>query len=274
VKRISLAVVGVLVATVAGLVVGSPAQAADTASVSVVHGIPNTPVNVFVNGKSTLADFKPGTLAGPLHLPAGTYKITIFPASNTAGTGAPLLQASAPVEAGKDYTIVAHLKADGTPTITPFVNDISPMPTGMSRLIVRHTAAAPAVDIRAGGKVVFPGLTNPNEAKADLPPGTVSADVVLAGTSTVAIGPASLTLKEGTDTIVYATGSAAQKTLSLVVQEVSGLNTPPNGVPSGTGGYASTDGGTPLAVWLLSGFGVLLALAGGTSALRTVRSRR
>ncbi len=42
------------------------------------HGIPGTPVNVFVNGKATLKDFKPGTVAGPMELPAGDYQVTIF----------------------------------------------------------------------------------------------------------------------------------------------------------------------------------------------------
>ncbi len=273
-KRISLAVVGVLAATAVGLIAGTPAHAADTATVSVVHGIPNTPVNVFVNGKSTLANFQPGTVAGPLQLPPATYTITIFPAANTAGTGAPLLQASAPLSAGKNYTVVAHLKADGTPTITPFVNDTTAMPAGMGRRIVRHTAAAPPGDVRAGGKVAFAGLTNPNSVQANLPAGTVSADVVLAGTSTVVIGPADVKLAEGQDTIVYAIGSAQNKTLALVVQTITGLSSPPNGVPSGTGGQAASDQGVPVAVWLISAFGLLLAVAGGTSAVRVARARR
>ena len=172
----------------------SSAASAGTATVSVVHGIPDTPVNVFVNGKSTLADFKPGTVAGPLTLPAGSYHITVFAASNTAGTGTPVISASATLTAGENVTLVAHLTADGTPTITPFVNDVTPIPAGDGRLVVRHTAAAPAVDVRANGKVAFSDLTNPHEAKADLPAGTVSADVVLTGTDTVVLGPANVAI--------------------------------------------------------------------------------
>src|SRR4051794_30406712 len=76
------------------------AAAADTATVSVVHGIPDTPVNVFVNGKSTLAGFKPLTVAGPLELPAGSYDVKVYPAADTAGTGTPVIQASATLTAG------------------------------------------------------------------------------------------------------------------------------------------------------------------------------
>ena len=89
------------------------------------------------------------------------------------------------------------------------------------------------------------GLTNPQQQVLNLPAGTVRADVVLAGTSTVVIGPADVDLTEGTATIVYAVGSAEQKTLGLVVQTISGLHSSPGGVPAGTGGLAD-DGGVPV----------------------------
>lgn len=262
---------------VAGLVLSGPtAHAADTASVSVVHGIPNTPVNVFVNGKDTLPDFKPGTVAGPLQLPAGDYQVKIFPAADTGGTGTPVIEATATVKAGQNVTLVAHLTADGKPTLTPFVNDTSPVVAGKARLVVRHTAAAPAVDVRANGQVAFKGLTNPNQDSADLPAGSISADVVLAGTSTVAIGPATVDLKAGTETIVYAIGSADQKTLALVVQTITGMGGAPGGVPAGSGGLAApSDPGTPGWVWGLAGVGGLLLLAGGTAGgIRLTRARQ
>ena len=267
----ALALLGsVTLALAAALTFAGPASAADTASVSVVHGIPDTPVNVFVNGKSTLADFKPGTVAGPLELPAGTYEVTVFAADNTEGTGTPVIEAKATVKAGDNVTLVAHLTADGKPTITPFANDTSPIAAGNGRLVVRHTAAAPAVDVRAGGKVAFSDLTNPNEAMADLPAGTISADVVLAGTDTVAIGPADVTLTAGDATIVYAIGSAADKTLGVVVQTISGLGAAPGGVPAGNGGQAAA---APMPGWvvLMSALG-LLVVAGGALVLRGTRT--
>jgi Domain of unknown function (DUF4397) len=274
VKRI-IAVLAVALTAGAGLLLtGTPATAQDTATVSVVHGIPNTPVNVFVNGKATLNDFKPGTVAGPLQLPAGSYEVKVFPASNTAGTGTPVIQATASVQAGQNVTLVAHLTADGKPTLTPFVNDTAPIAAGMARVVVRHTAAAPAVDVRANGKVAFAGLTNPNQAMADLPAGSITADVVLAGTSTVAIGPATLSPAEGSETIVYAIGSAAQKTLALVVQTIPGLGSAPGGMPAGSGGFAAPHADTPAWIMLLAALGALIALSGSTLVVRAVRVRR
>ena len=104
-KRIAAAAVLVIAAGLAVFGAGGVASAADNASVTVVHGIPKTPVNVFVNGKSTLVDFKPLSVAGPLQLPAGTYDLTVFPAADTAGTGTPVIKASATLTAGDPLTI-------------------------------------------------------------------------------------------------------------------------------------------------------------------------
>ena len=129
-------------------------------------------MNVFVDGKSALEDFKPGTVAGPLDLPAGAHKVTVFPASNTEGTGKPVISADATLKAGVNYSLVAHLTADGTPTLTPYVNDVSPVDAGQARLVVRHDAAAPAVDVRANGKVELTVIVPPNTtATVELPDG-------------------------------------------------------------------------------------------------------
>lgn len=99
----------------------------------------------------------------------------------------------------------------------------------------------------------------------------MSADVVLAGTSTVVLGPAKLDLKEGTSTIVYAVGSATDKTLGLVTQTISGLHSAPGGVPAGTGGLADRGTGTPGWVWAVAAAFLLVALTGGAGLYRTVR---
>jgi hypothetical protein len=245
----------------------TPAFAASS-QVSVVHGIPGQNVDVYVNGKKTLPDFAPGKVAGPLSLEEGSYDIVLTKPGDDISE-ALLKVDDADIPGGANISLVAHLTAAGEPALTPFVNDTKKVAAGQARLIVRHTAAAPAVDVRAGGKPAFENLTNPKEAKADLPAGAVEADVVLAGTDTVAIGPADLDLKEGTATIVYAIGSAEDKTLDLVTQSITGLHSAPGGVPSGSGGQA--DQGPALAWYVLAGAGLLLV---GLGARRLVPGRR
>jgi hypothetical protein len=248
------------------------AQAKANSQVSVVHGIPGQPVDVYVNGKKTIPGFQPGKVAGPLSLPAGQYDIALTKPGDAIGN-ALLTVNDAEVPGDANISLVAHLSADGKPTLTPYANDTSKLAAGKARLIVRHDAAAPAVDVRAGGKPVFEDLTNPKEAKADVDAGTVSADVVLAGTQTRVLGPADLNLKEGTDTIVYAVGSADDKTLGIVTQTISGLHSAPGGVPSGSGGLA--DRGLSLPWYGVGVAGLLLALLGlarlGVARRATVR---
>ena len=252
------------------VLVATPASADNhTATVSVLHAVPDTPVDVYANGEMLIDDFQPGTLTDPLELPAGAYDLAIFPADAADNSGDPLLSADGvEVPAGANATVVAHLGEDGTPVLTPFVNDVSEIPAGEARVTVRHTAAAPAVDIRAGGTVIAPGLTNPNEASLTVPAGTVSADVVLAGTDTVALGPADLELAEGSNTIVYAWGSAEDQNLDLAVQTISGAHSAPSGVPGGSGGLV--DDAMPAPLMALSVTGLLVAAAG---AMRLVRNR-
>jgi hypothetical protein len=69
--------------------------------------------------------------------------------------------------------------------------------------------------------------------------------VTLAGTNKVAIGPADLDLAEGTNTIVYAWGSAEDGNLDLAVQTIDGLHSAPSGVPGGEAGLAPESGGIP-----------------------------
>ena len=243
-----------------GLTLAAPSQAAGTSEVSVLHGVPGLTVDVYANGTKLLSNFKPGTLTDPVALPEGTYDLKVF-AAGKGPSGAPAIEAKGvKVPSGADITVVAHLDGGGKPVLTPYVNDTSTLQPGKARITVRHDAAAPAVDVRAGGTPVFKGLTNPNEAKADVAAGTVKADVVLAGTSTVAIGPANLNLKEGTNTIVYAWGSAKDKNLKLAVQTIAGLHGNPGGVPSGTGGLVTDGLPLPLAaLTMLAAGGALLS---------------
>lgn len=271
-RRILTVVAAATLALSTSVALGGAAQAAegegDQAQVSVVHGIPGQPVDVYVNGTETVSDFEPGTVAGPLELPAGTYDLAVR-AAGAPASEAPLIAAEgAEVPAGANISVVAHLSEQGQPTLTPFVNDVASVPAGDSRLVVRHTAAAPAVDARVDGQAALSGLTNPNSAQADVPAGTISADVVLAGTDDVVIGPASLELGEGTINVAYAIGSASDDTLTLVTQTITGAHSAPGGVASGSGGLA--DDGLPVGL----GLGVLglLVLAGSGAAWVRARS--
>ncbi len=263
-RRFLLAGAGLVAALLATLSPMSVASAASTATVYVVHGIPKTPVDVYVDGKRALDDFQPGTSQGPVDLPAGPHKVAIFAADAADGSGSPVLSADADLPEGANVTLVAHLDADGKPTVTPFKNDVAKVAPGQARLVVRHTAAAPAVDVLAGGKPVIQGLTNPNEEELTVPAGSVSAAVAAAGSTDPVIGPADVDLKEGTATFVQAIGSLQDKSLGLVSFTVSNLHSSPSGVPSGAPSGAPYEPGPPAWVPVL----VVAALVGVLLAAR------
>ncbi|MDQ0730994.1 DUF4397 domain-containing protein [Arthrobacter sp. B1I2] len=213
----------------ASLAFAAPAQADgrhhddDPALLSVLHGVPGLTVDVWVNGDLTLDDFKPGTLAGPLELAAGDYQIAVTAADATSAKNPVIGPVHVELDEGGNYTAVAHLDADGAPTASLFTNDTkAPRNDKKGKLTVRHIAAAPAVDVLAGGSAVIEDLSNPDEATLKLKAGTISASVAAAGTTDPVIGPADITVEAGKNTIVYAWGSLADGTLDVAVQVVDG----------------------------------------------------
>jgi hypothetical protein len=211
----------------AALTFAPPAQAGGwhhddaPAKLSVLHGVPGLTVDVWVDGNLTLDDFTPGTLAGPLELAAGDYEIAITASDATSADSPVIGPVDVELDDGGDYTAVAHLDADGAPTATLFTNDTkAPRNDNKGKLTVRHVAAAPAVDVLAGGTAVIEGLSNPDEQTLKLEAGTVSASVAAAGTTAPVIGPADVTVEAGKNTIVYAWGSLADGTLAVAVQVV------------------------------------------------------
>ena len=253
-----------LLAVLSMLAVPAGAQAA-TGTVTVIHGIPGLTVDVYVNDGITLEDFAPDSVTAP-RAPGGHVPDRDSPCERRRRLrpGARRLSDTA---RWSERDIVAHLDASGQPKLAVFVNDTSPLAAGNARLVVRHTAAAPAVDVLANGKPAFTNLANPNEAKADLPAATISAAVAAAGTTTPVIGPVDLTLPEATVTVVYAVGSLDGKTLHTLAQSIPVSTTP----TQTTAPAPPTDGQLPNTG---SSTGLLVAIGLGILATGVIVTRR
>ena len=269
-KPLAVAAVAVI-SSVSVIGLAGPASAAGTANVAILHAVPGLDVDVYANGNKLLDNFTPGTLVEDQSLPAGSYDLQVFPADAADNSGTPAIEASGvQVPAGADATIVAHLTAAGAPTLTLFANDTSAVAAGQARATVRHTAAAPPVDVLAGGEPVFTALANPAETTAVVPAGALAdVAVALAGTTAPVLGPTTLDLVEGANTIVYAWGSAADGNLALATQTLRGLGSAPGEVPAGEAGLA--DDGLP--GWAL-GLMAAAALGVAVSARRLTTSAR
>lgn len=140
------------------------AQTAPAATIMLLHGIPGTPVDVLVDGKVVIPNFEPGKMQDLTSFAGKTLtNLEVRLAGKTDVAIGPVAKFDVP--ATGNYTVVAHLDAAGKPTLTPFKNDTSALEAGKGRLTVRHTAAAPAVDIVLGSARPFTNLANGKEAR-------------------------------------------------------------------------------------------------------------
>jgi hypothetical protein len=240
------------------------AAADDPAMVSVGHGIPGTdlgldpalPVDVIVDGACLLQDLEFGQFAGPLELPAATYTVAVALSDGDPElcTGDVVLgPVDLTFDAGANVTIFAHLTADGQPgpagvdvgglgiTAAVFDNDVSPIVAGHTRLTVRHTAWAPAVDIllnrgwvRGRSIAEIEGLVNPEQTDpVDLRPGAYAVSIFPLGEDEPVFQlPATeddrpLVTHPHRAQLVYAVGSLENETFTLIVQQLDLAKTPP-----------------------------------------------
>lgn len=183
------------------------AKAAD-AKLWVLHGIPGAKVDVCVNGSEVKSNFKYKQRFSA-DLPAGTYKVKVRAADPGVCAGAVVLAAKGKLGAGKNYSAVAGLSAKGAPELFLFRNDVRKTDAGNARLTVRHTAAAPKVDVWANGAPLITGVPNGASWNAQVPKDDYTVRVAPAGTTTTVIGPRTFSLDKGMAYQVYATGNAS-----------------------------------------------------------------
>ena len=270
-----LAGAAALAATLVAVPAGT-SSAQESAEIMLLHGITGITVEVAFDGAVVIPGFEPGdmqdltsfagqTLTNLEVRPAGTEDVAIGPVP------------SFDVPASGSWTVVAHLDAEGTQTITPFENDTSAAGDGQGRLTVRHTAAAPAVDIVLGDARPVENLSNPNEASLDVPAGEIAgAQIAPTGGDPIADVP-TVSVAAGQNLIVYAVGSLTDETFTFYTQDVAlestgdaagdaaGDGTPaPTAVNTGGELGASSDS----SVALFAAAAGLFALAGGALVLR------
>ncbi len=256
--------VAVFAAALMILAIAAPAMGQAAARIHLIHGIPDTPVDVYVDDAVVFANFDFGDTQD-LSALAGDTLVNVQ--VKLAGTDTVAIDAGdVALPASGNYSIIANLDAAGTPTLTVFENDTSAIAAGNGRLVVRHTAAAPAVDVKADGAVAFANLSNPNEDKADLPAATYSVEVVPTGADEpVVIGPADIAVNDGDSLTVYAVGSLEGETLTVLTESITGLGQTPTEVPSGN---SPVESGFPMAA--VAGMAIIasLAAAGGLTLAR------
>ena len=195
-----------------------------SAKVTVVHGIPNTPVTVYADGKVLIKDFKFGNVVGPVSLAPGRYAIAVR-AFGASATSKAILATTVKVTAGENASIAANLSATGKPELSVLANPTAAPPKGDARVIVRHLAEAPGVDVYAGptsSPALITDLVNGKSATANVPAGAYPISVYATGTkATPVIGPVTLHFLAGRTYVIYAIGSATASPATITVAQQS-----------------------------------------------------
>ena len=260
------------VLTIPLIAAGTPARAAGpSGQVYLVHGLVGEVLDIVVDGTVVAPAVRPKSIVGPLRLAPGRHVAQLRTGSRVRA------QAALTVTAGASVDVVAHRSGDagGTPALTVFTDDLSPVGPGKVRLAVAHTAAAPPADIRVDGTVLFSNVASGEALTLVVPAKAYSVDLVpTAASSPVILGPLQLTLEAGTLTRVFAVGDVRAGTMDAIVHQlpipVSGAQVP-GSVPTGDGGQLATWSSTPaglLASALLGAFALALVAAGLLAPVR------
>jgi Domain of unknown function (DUF4397) len=263
-RRIKHVLTGVAIAgavaggTVATSATGHAQPEQDPGLVRVVHGLRGLVAEVYLDGTLVLPTFRPERATEPLPIPAGEHLVEIRQAG-AAATDEPLLTQEVTVPAGFQGSVVAHLNADGNAELSAFADDLSAVPAGQSRVVVRHAAAAGPVTVLLNDEATFRGLASDAEAGGVVGAGPYEIAVTPVDGGQPLAAPERVDYADGTANFMYLIGSQADGTLGWAAVRVSNLQTAPAGIQTGDGSTERSASGRdlPLAALVAIPLGVV-----------------
>ncbi|SFG00972.1 protein of unknown function [Halobacillus alkaliphilus] len=180
------------------------------AKVRVLHASPDAPaVDVYVNGQKVLEGVTYKQQSEYLSVPAGQYRIDIYPAGET---NQPVLSQNVSVEAGNMYTVAAAGRLNNLRLIAVADNDS--ISSGNAKVRFWHLSPnAPNVDIAVqGGDVLFRNVPFGKATRyLTLPPTTATLEVRVAGTNQTALTVPNVSLNPNQAYTAVAVGLAGDE---------------------------------------------------------------
>jgi len=194
-------------------------------SYSFTHAIPAgfgaDVVDVYVNGSLFFDNATPGS-SKRATVSRGSVELSVYGNGVVPGpTTTPVLTAaSIYLGSGANISYVAHLTGAEKPQLSVFRNMSSEAGSKRSWLTVRHVAAAPAVNLKINSANTFIPLANGMERKRSLTFGTYSVSATYTETATVTLGPTSVNLMKGMNTVLYIWGAKSKTNLAFLKEEI------------------------------------------------------
>jgi hypothetical protein len=217
-NKIQIVGAAAALAAMMALPAGAFAQDEEMAKVRVGHFSPDAPaVDVYANGGAILSGVEFGQLSEYLEVPGGTYTIEVVAAGADPADGAVIGPVDLDFAAGTMTTVAATNVLE---SIEAQVLADAPVPQdGIAQVrVIHYSADAPGVDIALdGGDVVVENLEYPNAAGyLDLPEGEYDLEIRPTGTTDVAFDIDPLMLDGGNSFSVFAIGSLADGTFTVL----------------------------------------------------------
>ena len=194
------------------------AAAPQMAKVRVLHASPDAPaVDVYADGAAVLTNVPFGVISDYLEVPAGDHHIQVFAAGADAMADTAVIDATLTFAADTMTTVAA---TNSVASIEAQVIADAPMPeAGKAHVRIVHLSAdAPAVDIAPdGAEAIVADLAYPNATGyLALDPGSYDLEIRPAGAMDVAFDIDDVTLDAGTSYTVFAIGSLAGGTFTVL----------------------------------------------------------
>ncbi len=223
---------------------------------SLIHAIDGAPaVSVTANGEAG-PSLEYGQIAGTFDVPAGVYAFGIDAGDTSLIAETPLGFATS-----TSYMVIVY----GTTTVPEVLTLAAPVAGDADSGFVRisHAVAdAPDVDIYADGSLIVPALAfSTSTPHIALPANTYSVELRVAGTDTSLL-TTDLTVESGVAATVAAVGSAEDLSVSVFVDDISGID-------AGTTGLSvinTIPGESSVSVTLADGTSISEDLAFGESS--------
>jgi hypothetical protein len=245
----------------------------DTTTVTLVHAFRGLLADVYLDGERILEGFEPARSTDPTELPAGEHEVAVREA-DAAPDSEPVVEGTLDLPPGANLSAVVHPDAEGSPTISVFDNAFESPGENRARAVVRHTAVAPAIDVRIGDDVVVQDLPPGREGAGTVRPGADEATTVDAPSGDQLLPPARVSADPNMVVALYLIGSADDDSLGWLSQRLdTSAGTTPLGVPSGNSGLAAVDA-MPWWAWAAAAAALLTAARAAQVSRLQVRSER
>ncbi|MDQ1381785.1 MAG: hypothetical protein QOJ71_2504 [Actinomycetota bacterium] len=206
--------------------------------VRIVHGLRGVVADVYFDGKLLLQTFRPERNTSVLSVPAGTHQVDVRLAGQPS-TSPAALSSKLKVIAGQNESAVVHLAPNGKPELSVYPDPASAVPGGQARVIVRHTADAPPIDVHVDATRVATALANPAQAATQVKAGTYRVSVTKTGTPQELAPAQAVAFAPGSTTDMYLIGSESKSTLAWIAVQTVTAGRPLAQVQTGDSGLAA-----------------------------------